>query len=45
MAPKDKVIVKVRKSKVSGQKTVTIPREAEIEEGDYVTVKKLNPED
>ncbi len=36
-----KYILKVRESKTSKQKTVTIPKESEeIQEGDYVEVKK-----
>ena len=37
-----KIIVKVRKNKKTGQKSVTIPKEAEeIKEGDYVEINKL----
>ena len=34
------IIAKVRVSK-TGQKTVTVPKEAPVENGDYVIIKKL----
>ncbi len=38
----DKLIVKVRINKKTGQKSVTIPKEIkEIKEGDYVEIKKI----
>ena len=36
-----KIIVKVRENKKNGQKTVTIPKECNIECGDYIEVKKI----
>lgn len=37
-----KIIVKVRKNKKTGQKSVTIPKESkEINEGDYVEIIKI----
>lgn len=39
----EKVIVKVRVNKKTGQKSVTIPKEAkQIKEGDYVEIKKVD---
>ena len=35
------IIVKVYKNKGSGQKLVTIPSKTDIEEGDYVHIKKI----
>lgn len=38
-----KVIVKVRKNKLSNQKLVTIPKDAEhINDGDYVKIEKID---
>lgn len=37
----DKVVCKVYKNKTSKQKLVTIPRDSDIEDGEYVVVKKL----
>lgn len=38
----EKVIVKIRVNKKTGQKSVTIPKEAEhLKEGDYVKVIKI----
>ena len=36
----NRIIVKVKKSKI-GQMRVTIPSDSEINDGDYVEVKKL----
>ena len=37
-----KIITKVRKNKRTGQKSVTIPKEAkEIKQGDYVEINKI----
>lgn len=33
--------MKVRINKANGQKTVTIPKDSDIKEGDYVEVKRL----
>lgn len=37
----EKIIVKVRKNKHSGQKLVTIPMKSDIQEGDNVEVRKV----
>ncbi len=37
----EKIIVKVRKNKSTGQKSVTIPKESKIEVNDYVEVNKI----
>jgi len=37
----EKIIVKVRESKTTKQKTVTIPSNSKIKKGDYVEVKKV----
>ena len=36
------IIQKVWKNKGNNQKLVTIPKDSEIEEGDYVKIKKVN---
>lgn len=41
MSKDKKIIVRVWKNKLNGQKLVTIPKESNIEDGDYVEVKKL----
>jgi len=42
MVKKKVVIIKVRRSKSSNQKTVTIPKSAKhIKEGDYVKIEKV----
>ena len=38
---KDKIIMKVWKNKAIDQKLVTIPKDCNIEEGDYVEIKKV----
>ncbi len=38
---KDKIIVKVWKNKLNNQKLITIPASSDIEEGDYVVIKKV----
>ena len=35
------VIAQVRKSKSSGQKTVTIPKTAKIRAGDYIVIRRI----
>ena len=37
----DRIIVKVRINRKTGQKSVTIPKDSKIKEGDYVELKKL----
>ena len=39
--PEKRIIKKVCVNKSSGQKTITIPRKSDIEEDDYVEVKKI----
>jgi len=39
------LIQKVHKNKASGHKFVTIPKSQDIEEGDYVIVRKVRPSD
>lgn len=39
------LIQKVHKNKASGHKFVTIPKGEDINEGDYVVVKKVMPDD
>lgn len=41
MSKKNRIIIKVRKSKI-GQKRITIPSDADVDEGDYVEIKKLD---
>ena len=41
MKNKDKIIVKVWKNKGNNQKLVTIPKGSEIEEGEYVEIKRV----
>ena len=36
-----RVIMKVWKNKIRNQKLVTIPKDCNIEEGDYVEIKKV----
>lgn len=36
-----RIIMKVRQNKATGQKLITIPKDCDIEDGDYVEVKKL----
>jgi len=36
-----KIIMKVWKNKAKNQKLITIPKDCEIQEGDYVEVKKV----
>lgn len=39
----ERIIVKVRVNKKTGQKSVTIPKEAkQIKEGDYIEIKKVD---
>ena len=38
---KDEIIVKVWKNRSNNQKLVTIPTSSDIEEGDYVLIKKV----
>ncbi len=41
-----KIIVKVRINNKTGQKSITIPKsEVNVNEGDYVEVKKIDDED
>lgn len=37
----DKIIMKVRKNKTTNQKMITIPKDCDVEEGDYVEIIKL----
>jgi len=39
--PLKKVIMKVWKNKAKNQKLITIPKDCDIQEGDYVEVKKV----
>ena len=39
--PNKKIIMKVWKRKTPPQKLVTVPKDCEIEEGDYVEIKKI----
>lgn len=39
------IIKKVFQSKYTGQKSVTIPKESDIEEGDYVRIIKVEEEE
>ena len=41
MAKKEKIIKKVWKNKSNKQKLVTIPKDCEINSGDYVEIKKI----
>lgn len=41
MAKEDRIVVRVRENKISGQKLITIPQKCEIEVGDYVEIRKL----
>jgi len=36
-----KIIMKVWKNKIKNQKLITIPKDCDIQEGDYVEVKKI----
>jgi hypothetical protein len=36
-----KIIMKVWKNRILGQKLITIPKSSDIEEGDYVEIKKI----
>ena len=36
-----RVIMKVWKNRIKNQKLITIPKDCDIEEGDYVEVKKV----
>ena len=36
-----KIIMRVLKNKARNQKLITIPKDCDIEEGDYVEVKKI----
>jgi len=36
------IIQKVRANKVNGQKVVTIPKESDIDAGDYVKITKVD---
>jgi len=36
-----KIIMKVWKNKANDQKLITIPKDCDIEEGDYVEIKKM----
>lgn len=38
---KQKIIMKVWKNKIRNQKLITIPKECDIKEGDYVEIKKI----
>ena len=38
---KQRIIVKVWKNKGANQKLITIPKDSNISEGDYVEVKKI----
>ena len=42
MVKQEKIIQKVWKNKSANQKLVTIPKESEINEGDYVEIKKID---
>ena len=42
MVKQEKIIQKVWKNKGANQKLVTIPKESEINEGDYVEIKKID---
>ncbi|MEK6889423.1 MAG: hypothetical protein AABW80_04945 [Nanoarchaeota archaeon] len=39
---KEKIIGKVWLNKINRQKLLTIPKNSDIKEGDYVEVKKIN---
>ena len=41
MTPTQKIIMKVWKNKLISQKLVTVPKECDIEEGDYVEIIKV----
>lgn len=41
METTERIIVQVRENKISKQKLVTIPKNSEINVGDYVEVKKI----
>lgn len=36
-----KIIMKVWKNKIINQKLITIPKDCDIQEGDYVEIKKI----
>ena len=38
---KNKVVMKVWKNKQNNQKLVTIPKDCDIQEGDYVKIEKV----
>jgi len=38
---KQRIIMKVWKNKIRNQKLITIPKDCDIEEGDYVEIKKV----
>ena len=38
---KKKIIMKVWKNRIGNQKLVTIPKDCDIDEGDYVEIKKI----
>lgn len=40
MAKNKKIIMRVWKNRIKNQKLVTIPKDCEIEEGDYVEIKE-----
>lgn len=40
MSKEEKIIMKVWKNKIKNQKLITIPKDCDIQEGDYVEVKK-----
>lgn len=41
MVKKQRIIMKVWRNKQINQKLVTIPKDCDIEEGDYVEIKKV----
>lgn len=36
-----RIIMKVWKNRIKNQKLITIPKDSDIEEGDYVEIKKV----
>ena len=41
MNKQEKIIMKVWKNKTKNQKLITIPKDCDIQEGDYVEVRKI----
>ena len=41
MVKQEKVIMKVWKNKAKNQKLITIPKDCDIQDGDYVEIKKV----